>query len=324
LPGAIIAYLSCDANWIACWGAFQSWGRTILKARKIRHEFHESNRKDARAQRKYEKLGVLCVLAVKKHLLAAQISGNSCNSWQKKTRPKSEMHPNSGGLFCLTEGATTYSGCGYASTDAPPGRGRCFCLLGCFWQRGNNRMEADELVRLYESGKRDFQGVELNDADLSGFNLSEADLSRADLSEANLSDADLSEANLSDANLSEAILIMADLSRANLSGADLSEALLIGAHLSRANLSGADLSLADLSGADLSRANLGQASLIGAFLSEASLDEADLSKANLKAADLSKADLCRADLSEAEVTDEQLAHACLITGATMPDGAKHD
>ena len=57
---------------------------------------------------------------------------------------------------------------------------------------------------------------------------------------------------------------------------------------------------------------------------EGLLNEANLKKANLKAADLSKADLSKADLSEADVTDEQLARAWLLTGATMPDGAKHD
>ena len=43
-----------------------------------------------------KKLGVLCVLAVKKLLSEAQIGGHS---WQKKTRPKFEIHPASAGHF---------------------------------------------------------------------------------------------------------------------------------------------------------------------------------------------------------------------------------
>ena len=64
--------------------------------------------------------------------------------------------------------------------------------------------------------------------------------------------------------------------------------------LQRYDLHGADLRMIDLGGADLHVANL----------SEANLEWANLSGAN--------------------VTDEQLAQARSLKGATMPDGTKHE
>ena len=99
-------------------------------------------------------------------------------------------------------------------------------------------MEAEALVKLYKSGKRDFQGVNLNGADLRDVNLSEVDLSKADLSEA-------------------------DLRRANLSRVDLRKARLRGANLFRTDLDGADLSGANLTDAKVSMANLNTAHVSG-------------------------------------------------------------
>jgi uncharacterized protein YjbI with pentapeptide repeats len=114
--------------------------------------------------------------------------------------------------------------------------------------------------------------------------------------------------------------------------ADLSEA-----DLSHAALEGADLSEADLSKADLSHALMGElllgsvdetvkTDLFDADLREADLKDADLDGANLYLADLSEADLDGAYLREADlerargVTDNQLAQAKYLSGATMPDG----
>jgi uncharacterized protein YjbI with pentapeptide repeats len=133
----------------------------------------------------------------------------------------------------------------------------------------------------------------------------------ADLSGANLSLADLSGANLSDADLSGADLYFTDLQGADLSGADLSYANLRGAHLTFADLSDAFLSGAHLNLADLSRANLRGAHLSGAVLRGAKLNGADLSDAFLSGADLTGAK---------EWTNEQLAQASSLVGATLPDG----
>ena len=97
---------------------------------------------------------------------------------------------------------------------------------------------------------------------------------------------------------------------------------LVCADLSGANLSGADLWGADLSG-NLSSAILIRAILIRADLSEAFLSEATLSNANQNGADLSDANLRGANLRGAIVTQEQLAKAKSLQGATMPDGSKH-
>ncbi|NLF01723.1 MAG: pentapeptide repeat-containing protein [Anaerolineales bacterium] len=134
--------------------------------------------------------------------------------------------------------------------------------------------------------------------------LQEADLRGADLSEANLREANLSRANLGEAVLSRADLGEADLSRAILGKADLSRAVLIGA--------------------DLREAILSETDLIGAHLGVVDLRGANLSRANLSGADLSRADLGYTNLTEAIVTEEQLAHAKSLEGATMPDGSVHD
>ena len=82
------------------------------------------------------------------------------------------------------------------------------------------------------------------------------------------------------------------------------------------------LSLADLRRADLGRADLSGSDLRGANMSNADLYEADLTEANLHSAVLYEADLREANLRNAEVTDEQLAEALSLTGATMSDGSE--
>jgi uncharacterized protein YjbI with pentapeptide repeats len=142
--------------------------------------------------------------------------------------------------------------------------------------------------------------IALTNATLSGAILPNANLSGADLSGANLRDADLREANLFNANL-----IRADLSGASLDGANLSDAI---------------LQEADLSDAYLPKANLGVANLIRADLSGASLDGANLSDAVLHAANLRRANLRGATA----LTDEKIAAASSLEGATMPDGQKYE
>lgn len=110
-------------------------------------------------------------------------------------------------------------------------------------------MEADELLRRYAAGERDFTEADLSWEDLSGANLSQIILWNANLNETNLSKTNLSNANL----------MGADLRKANLKGADLSGALLSQANLEEANLRGANIIGADLEGSipgDLPPANL--------------------------------------------------------------------
>src|SRR5919112_1664572 len=145
----------------------------------------------------------------------------------------------------------------------------------------------------------------------------------------------LSDITLSHATLSHAFLPNADLISADLSGADLSDAHLSDAGLSHADLSGTIVPNADLSGADLSHADLscsrverhrsGPAVLtvVGGLCSD--LSGANLSDANLWFADLHDADLRKANLRGATaLTDEKIAAARSLKGATMPNGQKYE
>ncbi len=151
------------------------------------------------------------------------------------------------------------------------------------------RLKADELLRRYAAGDRNFINANLRyallcsrslrEANLSYAKLSLADLSLANLSGADLTAADLSEANLSQASLSKTCLVRANMTRANLTmadlrGADLSKACLSEANLSLADLRGANLSLADLRGATFCEANLSGTNLRGAKVIEGDLAEA--------------------------------------------------
>jgi len=190
-----------------------------------------------------------------------------------------------------------------------------------------NLMNAEEILKRYAEGDRDFTKAILLEANLSGANLSRANLSEANLSVANLSGGNLSEANLtkaklnvtklSGANLHKANLTEANLNVANLTLADLSEAemaqtSLIRAEMARADLSGANLSRANLSGADIRDAKLRNCVLSYANLSRvdlkwATLTAANLTQANLHAADLSSADFSGADLSNTELRQANLS-----------------
>jgi hypothetical protein len=128
-----------------------------------------------------------------------------------------------------------YDSIHYASQDPNSATTEIDMLLECGFQK----MAADEVLRRYAAGERDFRGVNLRDEILTWADLSGADLSGADLSGANLNWANLSRVNLTAADLSRADLAWANLKAANLSGADLSNAHFSGADLSGANWSGA-------------------------------------------------------------------------------------
>jgi hypothetical protein len=142
-------------------------------------------------------------------------------------------------------------------------------------------MDADELLKRYEKGERNFKGISLVGVNLPEVNLSEVNLSEADLSEANLSlinlrKANLFAANLRKANLSEANLSCACLKKANLVEANLIEANLTDTNLTEANLTQVNLGFAVLKGANFAEANLCHAFLIGTNLTKACLSNAAL------------------------------------------------
>ncbi|MGH8002540.1 MAG: pentapeptide repeat-containing protein, partial [Brasilonema sp.] len=111
--------------------------------------------------------------------------------------------------------------------------------------------DVGELLKIYASGGRNFQNVDLSNAQLEGINLQNA----------NLIGANLKGANLQNAKLDGAKLVVADLSDANLTGASLKKAKLTGAILHSTNLSSADLIDTDLSDTDLTDANLDKAKM---------------------------------------------------------------
>ena len=76
----------------------------------------------------------------------------------------------------------------------------------------------------------------------------------------------------------------------------------------------------NLSGANLAGANMYHANLRNAKLNGANLECAVLRDADLQGADLTGANLAGADLRHAKVTDQQLAQAANLQGATFPDG----
>ena len=165
--------------------------------------------------------------------------------------------------------------------------------------------------------KAELRGAHLNGVDLTGVHLNEANLRDADLTGAFLGRANLRGANLQQATLSGAFLGNADLGGAFLGGADLRDANLQKASLRGAYLDRARLNRAILEGATLRDAILHKASLRGAVLGQA-----DLSGAILHGAALAQADLAGADLTGAKATDEQLAAARSLQGATLPDGSR--
>ena len=212
-------------------------------------------------------------------------------------------------------------------------------------------MKAEELLKHYAAGARDFTGVDLSEIKLMGVNLAGvvlreatlnvanltgSNLSQADLSGAKLNVARLSGANLSQSNLSRATLNVANLIRVIAPGVNLNQASLVRTELIRAELSGSNLQGCNLSDADLretrlrhanlTQANLSQADLRGcvltsAYLTQANLHAANLNRANLQGADLREAELRHANLNRANLAGANLSGANLrwadLSGADL-------
>ena len=125
-------------------------------------------------------------------------------------------------------------------------------------------MTAEELLRRYAAGERDFTGVDLSEARLSFKNLSNIILRDAYLGYAIMDDTNLSHADLSGANMEGISLGEACLKGANLTGAILIDAVFGQTYFRDANLSYVDLTGADLSESSFNNANLSHADLTAA------------------------------------------------------------
>ncbi|MEH1998245.1 MAG: pentapeptide repeat-containing protein [Nostoc sp.] len=124
-------------------------------------------------------------------------------------------------------------------------------------------MNAEEFLRRYESGERDFskvilRGIQLNHLDLSGINLNQGWLESTCLMGTNLSDANISGANLrccylgfanlTNANLSNSQIESTNFNESNLTNADLTKTLLCDSSLVRTNLMEATIQECNLAG----------------------------------------------------------------------------
>lgn len=121
---------------------------------------------------------------------------------------------------------------------------------------------AEELLRRYANGERDFSGVclgyeaNLIGVDLRGINLSKAEMITVKLIGANLDGANLIGANFEGADLTSASFVKADSSKVCLDGSQL-----VNTNFADANLAGAKFIHANIIGTTFCRANLQEAGL---------------------------------------------------------------
>ncbi|MEB3279629.1 MAG: pentapeptide repeat-containing protein [Lyngbya sp.] len=186
---------------------------------------------------------------------------------------------------------------------------------------------AEEFLRRYNEGERDFTGINLAGVDLSStgeslgsdVNLSKANLRGANLRYMHLGKINLTGANLRESDLSGAYLVKTKLDRVNLKNADLSKADLREASFKNAKLNNVNMSEANISDADLSGANLSQADLYKAYLhcskliytrlNGAELSDAVLTVTNCKNAEFTNARLVNADLRGAKFRNANFKEA---------------
>ena len=181
---------------------------------------------------------------------------------------------------------------------------------------------AEEFLRRYNEGERDFTGINLAGVDLSGqrlgshINLSGANLKDANLSNINLGGVNLSKANLKRAKLTEAILTSTNLEQAKLIRSDLRYANLTFANLSKVQLCNTDISKIKISKeTNFTEANLSQSNLNGL-----NLREVKLMQANLINADLSNTNLLWTNLTGAKLNGVKLQKAIYNARTIFPEG----
>ncbi|MEM9276501.1 MAG: pentapeptide repeat-containing protein [Cyanobacteria bacterium P01_F01_bin.143] len=122
------------------------------------------------------------------------------------------------------------------------------------------RALAEEIIKRYKTGERNFTGIELKNTVISDTCFMDVDFSRVNLWECLLEIDYLVNVSFAYANLEwtsfSASLINCNFSNANLRGSGLKRARLIGVDLTSADLSGADLRGTKLIGCNLRNADL--------------------------------------------------------------------
>lgn len=126
------------------------------------------------------------------------------------------------------------------------------------------QLTADQVLRDYSQGNRNFSDHNLNQMNLLSAKLSNSKFVKSTLIGTNLQSSDLHKANFYNANLAQA----------NLKNADLQNAQFVRANLKNADLQGANLRQANLTNAILKETNLRGANLTGATIDEDQLKEA--------------------------------------------------
>ena len=121
-------------------------------------------------------------------------------------------------------------------------------------------MTAEEFLKRYAAGERDFrdldlQGICVQDKRLSGLILSGANLRKADFAHSVFTKSDLSGANLRYARLSEACFMEASLEAADLRNVNFLQTLFYKTNLKGANFSNTLLEETGFNGSNLSHTN---------------------------------------------------------------------
>jgi uncharacterized protein YjbI with pentapeptide repeats len=161
-------------------------------------------------------------------------------------------------------------------------------------------MKAEEFLKLYKEGRRDFPGVDLSEMyltceDLSGINLAGAILRKTVLCETNLENANFQNADLRDVEISAEIRgSNINFSGANFEGTGMYEGIIEKANFSRANFRDASFSQflmneCDFTGTDFTNAWLSETEFVAGRFKGAIFQKADIS-VNFWDADIAGAD----------------------------------
>jgi len=129
------------------------------------------------------------------------------------------------------------------------------------------RLSANDIIKKYKKGERDFSRIECIGGWLAGVNLSGSSFRKADLSFTSFQGSNLKGCDFSGADLTWTNFVNADLTKASMRKTKLSFS-----KLNNAIFEGADLSGADLSYTLLFNVNLSAAKLDGTILSSAAFD----------------------------------------------------
>ena len=156
-------------------------------------------------------------------------------------------------------------GCLLENTRMPDGR-----IVERSSFRQGMGMTAEELLKRYAEGERDFFGVELTDADLSRATGWDIDNPKGQVitgtvfTEAIFSRTDFSGNDMRACAMSGATLIQCKFIRADLSGCNFTDSDLSGANFLGAKLRGVDFTRTNLRGANMTGVDLTEANMCGA------------------------------------------------------------